>query len=109
MNEAWLAPGAIIGALTAVGTVVGIVFSRRNHSDTLLLSSRDEHIEDLRQDLRDTRDRLDKLDQTVQEQGEQIRHLQAQEWSLKRYIAILIDRIRALGSEPPEPPPSINL
>ena len=53
--------------------------------------------------------RLDKLDRTVQEQGEQIRHLQVQDWSLKRYIYPLIDRIRALGDEPPEPPPSLNL
>jgi len=45
----------------------------------------------------------------VQEQAEQIRHLQVQEWSLKRYIYRLIDRLRALGDEPPDPPRDINL
>lgn len=109
MNEAWLAPGAIIGALTAVGTVVGIVFSRRNHSDTLLLSSRDEHIEDLRQDLRDTRDRLDKLDATVTRQGERIKQLEVQEWGLRRYVHRLRDFIKGLGETPPDPPSDLNL
>lgn len=109
MNDEWFAPGAIIGILTAAGAIFGVVFSRRNHSDTLLLSSRDDHIEDLREDLRDTRARLDRLAETVEEQGDQIRRLQVREWSLRRYVAVLIDKIRSLGHEPPDPPTDLNL
>lgn len=111
----WLGPTAVIGLLTVGGLYLGHIFTRRNDKDTLLLSSRDAHIDDLREDLKATRDRLDKLSETVNEQGEtitrqgeQIRSLQVREWSLKRYVATLIDFIRHHKLEPPEPPQDLN-
>lgn len=109
MSSDWYAPGALIGALTAIGTIIGMLFTRRSSTDTLLLASRDDHIDDLREDLRDTRDRLDRLAETVEVQGKQIHRLQVREWSLRRYVTVLIDKIRALGHEPPDPPADLNL
>lgn len=105
----WLAPSVIIGFLGAGGLYLGHLFTRRNSRDTLLLASRDDHIDDLREDLRETRARLDRIAATVEEQGEQIQQLKVREWGLRRYIHRLIDKIRALGHEPPEPPPDLNI
>lgn len=111
----WLGPTAVIGLLTAGGLWLGHIFTRKNNKDTLLLSSRDSHIDDLREDLRDTRQRLNELaatvdrqGETIHQQGEQIRGLQVREWSLKRYVAVLIDFIRRHQLEPPKPPPDID-
>lgn len=108
MND-WLAPSVILAAIGALATWAGVAFTRSNSKDTLLLASRDDHIGDLRADLRDTRERLDKLAVTVEQQGEQIRRLQVREWSLRRYVTVLTDRIRELGHEPPDPPHDLNL
>lgn len=105
----WLGPTAIIGLLTVGGVYLGHLFNRRNNKDTLLLSSRDDLIKGLRDDLRETRERLDKLAQTVESQGDQIRKLQTREWSLKRYAIVLIDQVRHLGGEPPDPPNGFDL
>ena len=104
----WIGPTAVIGLLTVGGLYLGHIFTRRNDKDTLLLSSRDAHIDDLREDLKETRERLDKLSETVTQQGEQIRSLQVREWSLKRYVATLIDFIRHHKLEPPEPPQDLK-
>lgn len=109
MSSDWYAPGALIGALTAIGTIIGLLFTRRSSSDTLLLASRDDHIDDLREDLRDTRDRLDRLDATVARQGERIKQLEVQEWGLRRYVHRLRDFIKGLGETPPDPPADLNL
>lgn len=115
MNE-WLAPSVIIGLLTAGGAITGVSFNRRNSKDTLLLASRDEHIDDLREDLNATREEMRKMraevqeqGRQVQEQGEQIRQLQVQEWGLRRYVHKLLDFIRGLGEEPPKPPTELKL
>lgn len=100
----WLGPTAIIGLLTAGGLWLGHIFTRRNNKDTLLLSARDDHIDDLREDLKETRDRLDGLAKTVDRQGEEIRVLQAREWSLKRYVSMLVDFIKQHNLDPPKPP-----
>lgn len=105
----WLAPSVIIGLLGAGGLYLGHIFTRRNSRDTLLLASRDDHIADLREDLRETRARLDKIAATVEEQGQQIQDLKVREWGLRRYIHRLIDKIRDLGHEPPDPPPNLNI
>lgn len=105
----WLGPTAIIGLLTVGGLYLGHIFTRKNNKDTLLLSSRDTLIEGLREDLKETRQRLDKLAETVDSQGEQIRKLQTREWSLKRYAIVLIDQVRLLGGEPPDPPTGFDL
>lgn len=105
----WVGPSAIIGLLTVGGLYLGHMFTRKNNKDTLLLSSRDTLIEGLRKDLRETRERLDKIAETVDSQGEQIRKLQTREWSLKRYAVVLIDQVRHLGGEPPEPPSGFDL
>ena len=55
--------------------------------------------------------KIERLDETVQgqgktiaEQGEHIRKLQNQEWTLKRFILRLMEKIKELGGEPPDPP-----
>ena len=105
----WLPPTIAVAVITLIGTLVGVAMTRQTAKETNEINESDRLIQNLAAEVERQDARLDKLDQTVQEQGEQIRHLQAQEWSLKRYIATLIDRIRALGGEPPEPPPSVNL
>ena len=105
----WIGPTAVIGLLSVGGLYLGHLFTRRNDKDTLLLSSRDTLIEGLREDLRETRQRLDNLAKTVDSQGEQIRKLQTREWSLKRYAIVLIDQVRLLGGEPPDPPSGFDL
>src|SRR5690606_5263715 len=102
-------PGAVIAIVGGIATWVGVVSTRSNGRDTLLLASRDDHIDDLREDLRETRARLDKIAATVEEQGQQIQDLKVREWGLRRYIHRLIDKIRDLGHEPPEPPPNLNI
>lgn len=115
MND-WFAPTAILTLLGILGTYVGLNFTRKNNKDTLLLSSRDEHIDDLREDLRDMREQVSTLNQEmksqaeeIKSQGEKIQRLQVQDWWLRRYIYDLLDRIRALGGEPPEPPKDLKL
>ena len=105
----WLPPTIAVAVITLIGTLVGVAMTRQTAKETNQINGSDRLIQNLAAEVERQDARLDKLDRTVQEQGEQIRHLQVQEWSLKRYIATLIDRIRALGSEPPEPPPSVNL
>ena len=105
----WLPPTIAVAVITLIGTLVGVAMTRQTAKETHEINESDRLIQTLAAEVERQDARLDKLDRTVQEQGEQIRHLQVQEWSLKRYIAPLIDRIRALGSEPPEPPPSVNL
>lgn len=105
----WVGPSAIIGLLTVGGLYLGHMFTRKNNKDTLLLSSRDDLIKGLRDDLRETRERLDKLAETVDSQGEQIRKLQTREWSLKRYAIVLIDQVKHLGGEPADPPAGFDL
>ena len=105
----WLPPTIAVAVITLIGTLVGVAMTRQTAKETNEINESDRLIQNLAAEVERQDARLDKLDRTVQEQGEQIRHLQVQEWSLKRYIATLIDRIRALGSEPPEPPPSANL
>lgn len=105
----WFTPTAVLGILTVGGIYLGHLFTRRNGKDTLLLSSRDSFIDGLREDLKETRQRLDKLTATVEAQGDQIRKLQTREWSLKRYAIVLIDQVRLLGGEPPDPPTGFDL
>ena len=105
----WLPPTIAVAVITLIGTLVGVAMTRQTAKETNEINESDRLIQNLAAEVERQDARLYKLDRTVQEQGEQIRHLQVQEWSLKRYIATLIDRIRALGSEPPEPPPSVNL
>lgn len=108
MND-WFAPTAILTLLGILGTYVGLNFTRKNNKDTLLLSSRDEHIDDLREDLRDTRERLASIETTVQSQSKRIKDLEVREWSLRRYVYTLIDRLKALGEDPPAPPHDLQL
>ena len=105
----WLPPTIAVAVITLIGTLVVGAMTRQTAKETNEINESDRLIQNLAAEVERQDARLDKLDQTVQEQGEQIRHLQIQEWSLKRYIYRLLDRIRALGDEPPEPPPSLNL
>src|SRR5699024_11860941 len=100
---------AIIGLLTVGGLYLRQLITRKNNKDTLLLSSRDEHIDDLREDLRDTRERLATIETTVQSQQDRIKDLEVREWSLRRYVYALIDKIRALGVEPTVPPTDLTV
>ena len=105
----WIGPTAIIGLLTVGGLYLGHLFTRKSNKDTLLLSSRDEHIDDLREDLRDTRERLATIETTVQGQADRIKDLEVREWSLRRYVYALIDKIKSMGGEPPDPPNDLRL
>lgn len=105
----WLPPTIAVAVITLIGTLVGVAMTRQTAKETNEINESDRLIKNLAAEVERQDARLDKLDQTVQEQGEQIRKLQAQEWSLKRYIYRLVDRIRALGGEPPEPPEDLNL
>lgn len=105
----WLPPTIAVAVITLIGTLVGVAMTRQTAKETNEINESDRLIQNLAAEVERQDERLDKLDEKVQEQGEQIRHLQIQEWSLKRYIYRLLDRIRALGDEPPEPPPSLNL
>lgn len=115
MND-WLAPAAIIAVLGALGTWGGVIFSRRNNKDTLLLASRDNYLDRMSADLKETNDRLDKtiarveaLSATVAEQEEKIRVLEDREWHLRRYITTLVDFIRGHNLTPPGPPTNLRL
>ena len=105
----WMPPTIAVAIITVIGTIVGVVMTRRTAKETNEINEADRLIQNLAAEVKRQDARLDKLDTTVQEQGEQIRHLQVQEWSLKRYIYRLFDRIRALGEEPPDPPHDLNL
>lgn len=105
----WLPPTIAVAIITVIGTIVGVVMTRRTAKETNEINEADRLIQNLATEVERQDARLDKLDTTVQAQGEQIRHLQVQEWSLRRYIYRLIDRIRALGEEPPDPPDDLKL
>lgn len=105
----YLAPGSMLALLGLIGTWAATSFNRKNSQDTLLLASRDSHIDDLRESLKDTNDRLASIERTVTEQSQQIADLQRQETGLRRYVIRLKDFIRGLGQEPPEPPPGLTL
>ena len=108
---------AVMGSSVLAAIVTAFVNSKRNkaQSETEARAQRTAEFDALAKNLSEEINRQDKkierLDETVQgqgatiaEQGDHIRKLQAQEWTLKRYIYRLIEKIKELGGEPPEPP-----
>ena len=108
---------AVMGSSVLAAIVTAFVNSKRNkaQSETEARAPRTAEFDALAKNLSEEINRQDKkierLDETVQgqgatiaEQGDHIRKLQAQEWTLKRYIYRLIEKIKELGGEPPEPP-----
>lgn len=105
----WMPPTIAVAVITVIGTIIGVAMTRRTAKETNHINSAGDLIKNLAAEVERQDARLDKLDAKVAEQGEKIRHLQVQEWSLRRYIYRLLDRLRALGEEPPEPPHDLNL
>ena len=108
---------AVMGSSVLAAIVTAFVNSKRNksQSETEARAQRTAEFDALAKNLSEEINRQDKkieqLDskvqgqgETIAEQGEHIRKLQAQEWTLKRYIYRLIEKIKELGEEPPEPP-----
>lgn len=112
----WLPAAVAVAVITFVGTLVGIAMTRRTAKETNEINEADSLIKNLSAEVQRQDERLDRLDERVQrqdntitQQGTQIRQLEANEWSLRRYVHKLIDKIRALGHDPPEPPRDLNL
>lgn len=105
----WIPVGIVVAAITVLGTIYGVRQTRKTAQETNKVNESDALIKNLAAEIERQDGRLDLLDQKVQQQGEQIRRLQAQEWSLRRYIYRLLDRLRTLGEEPPEPPAGLDL
>ena len=105
----WIPVGIVVAVITVFGTIYGVRQTRKTAQETNKVNESDALIKNLAAEIERQDGRLDLLDQKVQQQGEQIRSLQAQEWSLRRYIYLLLDRFRALGEEPPDPPAGLDL
>lgn len=100
----WIPAGVAVALITGVITIYGVRQNRKTSTETNKLNESDSLIKNLAAEVQRQDGRLDMLDQKVQEQGEQIRRLQAQEWTLKRFIVRLMEKIKELGGEPPDPP-----
>lgn len=105
----WIPAGVAVALITGIISFYGVRQNRKTATETNKLNASDSLMKNLADEIKRQDERLDKLDQKVQEQGQKIKHLEQREWSLRRYIYRLIDRIRALGEEPPEPPSGIEL
>lgn len=113
-----LIPAAVAAAI--ITAAVGFYGHRQNRKtasetnklakETNEISEADMLIKNLSADVKALRERADKTDTKLSEQAAQIRQLQQSEWSLRRYVYRLLDRLKALGDEhPPEPPPGIEI
>lgn len=105
----WIPAGVLVALITVVGTIYGISKTRQSAKEANEIAEADMLIRNLSQQVQTLNERADKTDAKLSEQAAQIRKLQQADWSLRRYIYRLIDRLRALGEEPPEPPPDLNL
>lgn len=112
----WIPAGVAVAFITGVISIYGVRQNRKTATETNKINQSDLLMKNLADEIKRQDERLDKLDQkvqaqgsTIESQGQKIKHLEQREWSLRRYIYRLIDRIRALGEEPPEPPSGIEL
>lgn len=105
----WIPAGVAVAIITGVISLYGVRQNRKTATEMNKLNASDSLMKNLADEIKRQDERLDKLDQKVQEQGQKIKHLEQREWSLRRYIYSLIDRIHSLGGEPPEPPTGIEI
>lgn len=112
----WMPPTIAVAIITVIGTIVGVAMTRRTAKETNEINEADRLIQNLATEVERQDSRLDKMDakiteqgRRIAEQGEQIDHLRWQERSLRWYVNKLVDKIRALGHEPPTPPADLNL
>lgn len=112
----WI-PAAV--AVAIITGAVGLYGHRQNRQtahetnelakETNEIAEADMLIKNLSADVKALRERADKTDTKLSEQAAQIRQLQQSDWSLRRYIQRLVDRLRAHGEEPPQPPTGIEI
>lgn len=105
----WIPAAVLVALITGAVTFYGVRKTRQSAKEANEINEADMLIKNLSADVKALRERADNTDQKLNEQAAQIRQLQQADWSLRRYIYRLIDRIRALGEEPPEPPADLNL
>ena len=106
---------AVLGSGGLATIITAIVNSKRNKSQSetearaQFSAEFDVLAKNLFDEIKRQDTKIEHLDETVALQGEKILRLERQESSLRRYIYRLIDRIRALGEEPPTPPADLEL
>lgn len=105
----WIPAAVLVALITLAGGIYATKKTRQSAKEANEINEADMLIKNLSADVKHLRERADKTDAKLTEQAAQIRQLQQADWSLRRYIYRLIDRIRALGEEPPEPPADLNL
>ena len=112
----WMPPALAVGIITVLGTIVGVVLNRKTAREINEINESDTLIKNLSAEVKRQDSRLDSMDakiaeqdRRIAEQGEQIDYLRYQERSLRWYVHRLMERIRSLGHEPPDPPADLKL
>lgn len=112
----WIPAGVAVALITGIISFYGVRQNRKTATETNKINESDSLMKNLADEVRRQDERLDKLDQkvqvqgsTIESQGQKIKHLEQRDWSWRRYVTILIDRLKSLGEEPPQPPHDLQL
>lgn len=107
----WIPAAVVVALITVAGTVYGIKQNRKTAAETNHISESEIVISALQEQVKNLTDRADKSDAKMADQSSkiddmrsQIRRLSDSEWSLRRYVTILVDFIRKHDLDPPDPP-----
>lgn len=106
----WIPTAVAVAIIGGVIAIYGHRQNRKTATETNKLNASDQFQKNQADEIKRQDGRLDRLERIVEEQGQKIKHLEQRDWSWRRYVTILIDRLRALGDDnPPEPPTGIEI
>lgn len=107
----WIPAAVLVAIIGTVGTIYGIRSTRKTALETTKVNESDLIIRSLSEQVKTLTDRQDKSDvklnaaySEITDMRSQIRRLSDSEWSLRRYVTVLMDFIRSHNLDPPDPP-----
>lgn len=107
----WIPAAVLVAIITVVGTVYGVQQNRKTARETNKVNESDLIIRSLSDQVKTLTDRQDKSDvklnaayTEITDMRSQIRRLSDSEWSLRRYVTVLVEFIRHHNLDPPDPP-----
>lgn len=111
----WIPAAVLVAIITVAGTIYGIRQTRKTAHETNKVNESEIIIRTLSEQVKTLTERQDKSDvklaeatSKIEDMRSQIRRLSDSEWSLRRYVAILVDFIRRHDLDPPDPPDYSN-